>query len=116
MKARLKFSRKTKGIFKKNIWIEGISLYLDGIVYQHKYNPFDEAKSVKSVTWQQRSEGLDSLCTAKDSHTGSGGKISHFIVAICFNKGVILREQYFGKTSREMFADFTHKHLKKILK
>ena len=86
LKERLKFSRKIKGILKKNIWTEGISFYLNGVSYQHKYNTFDEAKSVKSITWRQRSEGLDPLCTAKDSYTGSGGRIAHFIVAISFNK------------------------------
>ena len=33
-------------------------------------------------------------------------------MAISFNKGVILCEQYFGKISGEMFADFIHKHFK----
>ena len=112
MKERLKFSRKIKGIFKKNIWTEGISFYLDGVGYQYKYNPFDEAKSVKSRTWRQRSEGLDPLCTTKGSHTGSGGRIAHFIVEISFNKGVILCEQYYGKISGKMFADLKHKHFK----
>ena len=56
------------------------NIILDGVGYQqHKYNPADEAKSVKSMTWQQQSEGLDPLCTAKGSHTGSGGRIAHFI-------------------------------------
>ena len=112
MKERLKFSRKIKGIFKKNIWTEGISFYLDEVGYQHKYNSFDEAKSVKSMTWWQRSEGLDPLCTANGSYTGSGGRIAHFIVALCFNKGVILCEQHFGKISGEMFAEFINKHFK----
>ena len=35
LKERLKFSRKIKGIFKKNIWTDGISFYLDGLGYQH---------------------------------------------------------------------------------
>ena len=48
---RLKFSRNIKGIFKKNIWTEGILFYLDGVGYQHKYDPFDEAKLFKSMTW-----------------------------------------------------------------
>ena len=87
LKERLKFFRKIKGIFKKNIWTEGRSFFLDGVGYQHKYNPFDEAKSVKSMTWRQRSESLDSLCTTKGIHTGSGG-------------------------SGEMFADFIHKQFK----
>ena len=47
------------------------------------------------MTWQQRNEGLNSLCTAKGSYIRSGGRIAYFIVAISFNKGVILCEQYF---------------------
>ena len=112
---RLKFSRNIKGIFKKNIWTEGISLYLDEVGYQHKYDPFDEAKSFKSMTWWQQSKGLDPLCTAKGSYTGSGGRIAHFIVAISFNKGVIVCERYFWKIIGEMFADFIHKHFKEAL-
>ena len=65
LKETLNFSRKIKGILKKNIWTEVISFYLDGLGYQHKYNPFGEGKSVKSMIWRQRSEDLDSLCTAK---------------------------------------------------
>ena len=84
MKQGLKFSRKIKRTFKKNIWTEGILFYLNGVGYQHKYNPFDKAKSVKSMTWRQRSEGLDPLCTEKGSHTGSGGRIARFIVAIIY--------------------------------
>ena len=112
LKERLKSFRKIKGIFKKNIWTEGISFYLNGVGYQHKYSPFDEAKSVKRMTWRQRSEGLDPPCIVKGSHTGSGGRMAHFIVAISFNKRVILCKQYFGKVSGKMFADFIHKHFK----
>ena len=67
------------------------------------------------MIWRQRSEGLDPLCTARGSHTGSGGRIAHFIVATSFNR-VILGEQYFGKISEEMFADFIHKHFKQAFK
>ena len=49
LKERLKFSSKIKRIFKKNICTEGILFYLDGVGYHHKYNPFDEAKSVKCM-------------------------------------------------------------------
>ena len=67
---------------------------------------------MKSMIWQQLSNGLDSLCTAKGNHSGSVGRMARFIVAISFNKGVILCWQYFGKISREMCADFIHKHFK----
>ena len=110
LKERLKFSRKIKGIFKKNIWTKGILFYLDGVGYQHKYNPFNEAKSIKSMIWRQRSIGLGLICSAKGSQTGSGGRIAHFIVAISFNKCLILCEQYFRKISGEVLADFIHKH------
>ena len=56
LKKRLKYSKKIKGIFKKNIWTEVILSYFYGVGYQHKYNVFDEAKSVKSMTWTQQSE------------------------------------------------------------
>ena len=87
---------------------------MDGVGYQHKYNPFDGAKSVKSMTWWQRSEGSEPLCSAKDSHTKSGGRIVYFILAASFNKRVILYEQGFEKISGVMFADFVHKNFKEV--
>ena len=86
----------------------------DGGSYHYKYHPFYKGKSVKSMTWRQWHEGLELLCTAKVSHTGSGGRITYFIVVICFNERVILCEQYFEKISGEMFGDFIHKHSKEI--
>ena len=53
------------------------------------------AKSVKRMTWRQQTEGLDALCTPKGSHIETSGRIAHFIVAISFNKGLVLCEQYF---------------------
>ena len=106
MKKRLKFSREIKGIFKKNIWTERIPFYRVGYQRKHKH----AAKPVKYMTSRQQSEGLYPLYTGKGSHTGSGGRIAHFIVAMSHNKGVIFCEQYFGKINGEMFADFKHKY------
>ena len=92
LKEILKFPGKIKGIFKKTIWTEGISFYLVGACHQHEYNPFDEAKSVKIMTLPLRSDGLESLCISKDSYTGSGTRTALFILAIRFNKRVILGE------------------------
>ena len=50
------FPERLKGYFKKNIWTEGISFCFDEVGCQYKYNPFDEAKSLKSMSWRQRSE------------------------------------------------------------
>ena len=83
LKERLTFPRKIK-IFQKSILTEEIWFYLDWADYQHKHNLFDKAKSVKSMTWRQQSEGLDYLCAAKGSHNGSGERIAHFTVATSF--------------------------------
>ena len=74
LERKTKLFIKIEEIFKKNIQREEISFYLDGVGCQHKYNQFDEAKSLKSMTWQQRSEDLDPLYTAKGSHTGVMGE------------------------------------------
>ena len=39
-------------------------------------------------------------------------QINRLVVAITFNIGIILCQQYFGKISGEMFANFIHKHFK----
>ena len=107
---RLKFAHKVKRLITDKFRKEGIAFYLDGAGFQHKNNPLDEAKSTKTMAWHRRNEGLDPFCTAKGSHVGSGGTVAHFIVAIAYNKGVILCEQYHGRINGEMFADFILKH------
>ena len=58
------------------------------------------------MTWRKASDGLSFNKTSKGSHEGSGGRTAHFIVAIAFNKGVILAEQYEGNLNGQKFADF----------
>ena len=106
LKKRLQYARKVKRILSKEIWTKGIAFYLDGVGFQHKYNPFEEAISSKTMAWRKRNEGLSQHCTAKGSHVGSGGRVAHFMVAIAYDKGVIMAEQYTGKINGEMFSNF----------
>ena len=69
---------------EENLWKDGIAFYLDGVGFQHKYNPYDEAQSTKTMAWRKRDEGLKPNCTTKGSHVGSGGKVVHFMVAIAY--------------------------------
>jgi len=110
LRKRYLFAKKVVRITNIDIWTKGISFYLDGVGFQHKYNPLDEARSTKAMAWRRRDEGLDPLCTAKGSHVGSGGRVAHFIVAIAHGKGVILCEQYFGRLNGEKFAQFIRDH------
>ena len=78
-------------------WEEGISFYCDAAWFQHKYNPYDEAWSIRTIAWQLKNEGLHPHCTAKGSHVGPGGRVAHFIVTIAHQKGVVLCEDCEGK-------------------
>ena len=62
------------------------------------------------MAWRLKNEDLHPHCTAKGSHVGSGGRVSHFIVAIAHQKGVVLCEQYEGKINGDMFSDFIKTH------
>lgn len=108
--ARLKFARKVNRLLTDEFWKKGIAFYLDGVSFYHKYNPHGEARSSRNMAWRKRSEGLHPTCTAKGSHVGAGGRVAHFMVAICFDKGVILCQQYDGRINGEMFAEFISEH------
>ena len=34
---------------KENLWKDVIPFYVDGIGFQHKYNPYDEPQSTKNM-------------------------------------------------------------------
>ena len=80
----------SKRLDSKELWLNEISFYIDAAGFQHKYNPFDEAKSIKTMAWRKRDEGFERNCTAKGSHVGFGGKVLHFMVTISYTHGVIL--------------------------
>ena len=90
---------------------EGVSFYIDPAGCQHNYNPHEVVRSIRTMAWQLKNEGLRPHCTAKRSHVGSGGREAHFILAIAHLKGVVLCEQYEGKISGDMFSDFMKTHL-----
>ena len=88
-------------------WEEGISFYIDAAGFHHKYNLHDEARPIRTMAWQLKNEDLHPNCTAKGSQ---GGRVAHFIVAIAYQKDVVLREQYEGKINGDMFSDFIKTH------
>ena len=110
LKARLKFARKAKYSLPQDIWTDGISFYLDGTSFVHKTNPCDQACSTKAMAWRKRSEGLSVQCTCKGKKEGTGGRMANFMVAIAYNHGVNLCEQYEEKLTGQYFADFIREH------
>ena len=81
----------------------GICFYLDGVSFTHKYNPHDEARCHGSKAWKKASEAFEG--TAKGKKEGTGGRMSSFYVAISYEKGVVMCEQYEGQVNVRLFAD-----------
>ena len=69
---RLKFARKVKRVFKQHdreshiLWTRGISMYVDGVGFEYKINPYLHAKTPQAREWRLANEGL--------THTGKGKK------------------------------------------
>ena len=79
----------------------------DGVSFVHKSNPLNTATQPKAHVWHQKSEGL--AVTAKGSKDLAGGRRLHLLVAISFNRGVILREVYQSMNGK-FFASFVRNH------
>ena len=105
---RVAFAKKVREEYNKELWTQKIAFYLDGVAFAHKNNPLDQARAPTGRIYRKKSEGLNQYCTAKGSKVGSGGKIVKFLVAISYNVGVILCEEYEHMTGN-FFASFTDK-------
>ena len=87
----------------QEFWNNEISMYLDGKGFEYKQNPRDQARAPKACEWRKKSEGLNYGCTSKGKKEGCVN--ANFMVAISFNKGVVLCEQYFGHITGQKVAD-----------
>ena len=103
LKKRAKFCMDMKKQKRgKDFWCTGISFYLDGVGFEYKRNPHDQARAPKAREWRKPNEGLDINCTAKGKKEGSTN--ANFMVAISYGKGVVLCKQYFGTITGGKFA------------
>ena len=114
LKLRLQFAKKVKRKLGPNFWKQGVSFYLDGVSFTHKFNPADQARAPKTMAWRRPNEGLKYKCTAKGSHEGTGGKVAHFFAAIGYGKGIVLCEQYHGMLNGQSFANFVREHFPRL--
>ena len=58
LKARVEFARKVRALVDPSLWTKGIAFYLDRVGFAHKYNPFDQAVTPKSMAWRRPADGL----------------------------------------------------------
>ena len=87
---RLQYARKMKLELSRNpdFFKHDIAFYLDGVSFVHKHNPLQAAAVTKSRIWRKKNEGLQ--FTAKGSKDLAGGPRLHLIVAIAYEKGVVV--------------------------
>ena len=83
---------KVKNNVKQDYWSYGISLYLDGTGFVYKTNPMDQACAPRAREWRRPDEGLNYKCTAKGKKEGTTQ--AKFMVAISYDRGVVMCEQY----------------------
>lgn len=100
--------------YDTSVWIKKVAFYLDGVSFWYKKNPYDQARTPKGRIWRTMDEALDISCTAKGSHVGSGGKVLHILVAISFNCGVVLCQEY-EHMDGTFYSKFILEHFATIL-
>ena len=91
-KIRVQFCRRILKEKTEDFWKNNIGFYLDSTNFVHKMNPQDQAMAPKAKIWKKKKEGLN--FTSKGKKADHGGQVAHFMVAITYNKGVIVCEQY----------------------
>ena len=97
IKARYKYCKeKVRNNVTQDFWSYGVSMYLDGTGFAYKRNPLDQAFAPKAREWRKPNEGLDYQCTTKGQKEGT--KQARFMVAISYDRGVVMCEQYTSMT------------------
>ena len=100
---RLKFAKRMKKLgLGIEFWKKGISFYLDAVGFIYKKNPMDQARAPSAREWRRADEGLSYGCTAKGKKEGSTQ--IKFMVAISYQHGVVLCEQYENRLSGSTFS------------
>ena len=95
IKRRLAYCKeKIKENIGQDFWSYGVSFYLDGTGFVYKQNPMNQAFAPKAREWRKSNEGLSYGCTAKGKKEGA--KQAKFMVAISYDRGVVMCEQYSG--------------------
>ncbi len=105
---RKAFARKALKERDDTFWTHDVAFYLDAVSFVHKYNPFREASKPKGRVYRKPSEGL--TYTTTGSKDLPGGRRVHVVVAISYNRGVVLAEPY-EKMSGNFFVTFIRNKL-----
>lgn len=112
LKDRVKFCNKVRSLkLGGNFWTNHVSMYLDGKGFQYKTNPLDQARAPRAREYRKKGEGLLKGCTSKGRKEGATN--ANFMVAISYNCGVVLCEQYMGAINGKKMVEIVQDHFPK---
>lgn len=112
---RVEFCKKMQrlALNTHNFWCEGVALYVDGVGFEYKSNPYEHAKSLGAREWRMEGEGLNINCTAKGAKEGKTN--CQFMVGMTFGEGVVLCVPLTRRISGEYFAQIIKNDVKDAL-
>ena len=88
-------------------------MYVDGVGFEYKSNPYEHAKSLGAREWRMEGEGLNINCTAKGAKEGKTN--CQFMVGMTFREGVVLCVPLTRCISGEYFAQIMKNDVKDAL-
>ncbi len=97
---RVKFCRRVKDLKCADFWKKYISMYIDGVGFEFKTKPLDQARAPSSREWRLTSEGLKVTMKGKKE----GVRNATFMVGMSYRNGVIACSQYFGSITGKKMA------------
>ena len=106
---RLSFVRKIHGLYKNIeggstiLWTEQINMYIDGVGFEYKRNPYELSKTPTAREWRLQNEGLRRGCTTKGKKEGSTQV--KFMVGISYKRGIVLCEPITERMNAKYFAN-----------
>ena len=82
--------------YEADVFRNDINFYLDGVGFVRKTNPEDQAMSLRGLVWQKKKNktGLVQGCASRGNKAGHGFKVTNFMVAISYGRGIITCELY----------------------
>ena len=102
---RVSYARDALKKHDRNFWTDDVLMYLDGVSFHHKQNPYNDALCPRGRVWRTKKEGL--VFTSKGSKNLPGGRTLHLLVGVSYSAGVVVAEEY-EKMNARWFAKFVH--------
>ena len=107
-KRRVNFGRLALKQYDCEFWTDHVLLYLDGVLFVHKGNPYKDALTPRGRIWRKASEVLQYM--KKRSKNVPGGRRLQCLVGVGYTTGVVIVEEY-TTFDAEWFARFVHRIL-----